>query len=51
MTPFGALYGYDSLTFMEVVLGDNKAPMAKGWFQESQEIIRELKDHLQRAQN
>jgi hypothetical protein len=51
MTPFRALYGYDSLTFMEVALGDNRAPMAKDWIQESQEILRELKDHLQRAQN
>jgi len=46
MTPFRALYDYDSLTFMEVVLGDNMAPMAKDWVQESQEILRELKDHL-----
>jgi hypothetical protein len=46
MTPFRELYGYDSLTFMEVVLGDNKALMAKDWVQESQEIVRELKDHL-----
>jgi hypothetical protein len=51
MTPFRALYGYDSLTFMEIVLGDNRAPMAKDWIQESQEILKELKDHLQRAQN
>jgi hypothetical protein len=36
---------------MEVVLGDNRAPMAKDWIQESQEILRELKDHLQKAQN
>jgi hypothetical protein len=46
MTPFRTLYRYDSLTFMEVVLGDNKDPMAKDWIQESQEILRELKDHL-----
>jgi hypothetical protein len=51
MSPFKALYGYDSLTFMEIVFGDSKAPMAKEWIQESQDILRELKDHLQRSQN
>jgi hypothetical protein len=51
MTHFRALYGYYSLTFMEIVLGDNRAPMDKDWIQESQEILEELKDHLQRSQN
>jgi hypothetical protein len=51
MSPFKALYGYDSLTFMEIAFGDSRAPMAKEWIQESQDILRELKDHLQRAQN
>jgi hypothetical protein len=51
MSPFRALYGYDSLTFMEIAFGDSRAPMAKEWIQESQDILRELKDHLQRAQN
>jgi len=51
MTPFRTLYGYDSLTFMDVALGDSMAPMAKDWVQESWEILRELKDHLQKAQN
>jgi hypothetical protein len=51
MTPFRVLYGYDSLTFMEIAFGDSRAPMAKEWIRESQDILRELKDHLQRAQN
>jgi hypothetical protein len=46
MTPFRALYGYDSLTFMEIAIEDNMAPMAMDWIQESQEILEELKDHL-----
>jgi hypothetical protein len=50
MTPFRALYGYDSLTCMEIALGDNRVPMARDWIQESQEILKELKDHLQMAQ-
>jgi hypothetical protein len=51
MSPFRALYSYDSLTFVEMVFGDSRAPMAKEWIQEIQDILRELKDHLQRAQN
>jgi flagellar basal body L-ring protein FlgH len=39
------------LTFVEIVFGDSRAPMAKEWIQESQDILKELKDHLQRAQN
>jgi hypothetical protein len=35
MTPFRALYGYDSLTFIEVDLGDSRDPMDKDWVQES----------------
>jgi len=46
MTPFRELYGYDSLTFMEVELGDNRALMDKDWVQESQEILKDIKDHL-----
>jgi hypothetical protein len=51
MSPFKALYSYDPLTFVEIVFGDSRAPMAKEWIQESQDILKELKDHLQRAQN
>jgi hypothetical protein len=38
MFPFRALYSYDPPTFVE-------------WIHESRDILRELKDHLQRAQN
>jgi transposase InsO family protein len=51
MSPFKALYSYDPLTFVEIVFEDSRAPMAKEWIQESQDILKELKDHLQRAQN
>jgi hypothetical protein len=50
MSLFKELYGFDSLTFMEIAFGDSRAPMAKQWIQESQDVLRELKDHLQRAQ-
>jgi hypothetical protein len=51
MSPFRALYSYDPLTFVEIVFGDSRDPMAKEWIQEIQDILKELKDHLQRAQN
>jgi hypothetical protein len=51
MSPFKALYNYDPLTFVEIVFGDSRAPIAKEWIQESQDILKELKDHLQKAQN
>lgn len=51
MSPFCALYGYDSLTFIDLVFGDSRAPGAKDWIQESQDILRALKDNLQTTQN
>jgi hypothetical protein len=51
MPPFRALYNYDPLSFVEITFGDNNAPMVQNWIHQSQEILRELKDHLQRAQN
>ena len=50
MSPFRALYSYDPLTFVEIVFGDNRAPMVQDWIQKSQDILREIKDHLHRAQ-
>jgi hypothetical protein len=51
MTPFRYLYGYDVPTFVDRVFGDNRAPKAKYWVQESQDILRTLKKNLQMAQN
>src|ERR1700678_3475917 len=51
MTPFKALYSYDPISFVEIAFGANRAPMVQDWVQQSQDILRELKDHLQRAQN
>jgi hypothetical protein len=51
MSPFRALYNYDPLTFVEIVFGDSRAPMVHDWIQKSQDILRELKYHLHRAQN
>jgi hypothetical protein len=51
MTPFRALYTYDPLSFVEIAFADNRALMVQDWVQQSQDILREMKDHLQRAQN
>jgi hypothetical protein len=51
MSPFKSLHSYEPLTFVEIVFGDTRAPIAKEWIQESQYIFKELKYHLQRAQN
>ena len=51
MTPFYALYGYHSLSFVDMMLGASKAPRAKDWIQESQDILRALKDNMATAQN
>jgi hypothetical protein len=45
MTPFRALYSYDPLSFVEIAFGDSRAPMVQDWVQQSQDRLRELKDH------
>jgi hypothetical protein len=39
MSPFKDLHSYDPLTFVEILFGDNRAPMDKEWIQESQKIL------------
>jgi hypothetical protein len=51
MSPFRALYSYDPLSFLEISFGESRASMVQDWIQQSQDILRELKDHLQRVQN
>jgi hypothetical protein len=51
MKPFRTLYNYDPLSFLEIDFGDNRAPMVQDWVQQSQDILREMKDHLQRVHN
>jgi hypothetical protein len=51
MSPFRELYGYDVPSFVDLAFGDNRAPKAKDWIQESQDILKALKDNLQMAQN
>jgi len=51
MAPFRALYGYDAPSFADLAFGDSRAPLAKDWIEESQDILRVLKNNLQVAQN
>ena len=51
MYPFKELYGYDEITFVEIIFGDSRAPKSKYLVGESQEILKLLKDNLQVAQN
>ena len=51
MTPFKALYGYEALNFADLVFGDSRAPKAKDCVQDSQDILKVLKENLQAAQN
>ena len=51
MSPFRALYRYDASMFADLIFGDNRVPKAKDWIQESQDILKVLKDNLQTAQN
>ena len=49
MSPFRELYGYDALKFYDMIFGDSRAPKAKYLVEESQEILKLLKDNLQIA--
>lgn len=51
MTPFRALYGYDATSFVDLAFGDSRAPKARECLQDSQDILRALKDNIQHAQN
>ena len=51
MSPFKALYGYDALTFYDIIFGDSIAPKGKYWVEDNQENLKLLKDNLQVAQN
>jgi hypothetical protein len=51
MTPFRALYGYDSPTLVDLVFGERKSPKDKDWIIESQDILNLLKENLQMTHN
>ena len=51
MSSFYALYGYQALSFADMMFGASKAPRAKDWIQESQDILRALKDNIATTHN
>ena len=51
MRPFKALYRYEALKFAYLDFGDSKAPKAKDWVHEIQDILKVPKENLQEAQN
>jgi hypothetical protein len=51
MSPFRALYVYDAPYFVETMFGDSRVSGAKDWVEESQRILRAVKENLQEAQN
>jgi hypothetical protein len=51
MTPFQALYGYDAPTLVDLVFEESRAPKAKDWIIESQEILKLFKENLQMMKN
>lgn len=44
-------HGYDASSLINKIFGDSKAPIAKDWIQESQYILKILKENMQVAQN
>ena len=46
MTAFKALYGYEALTFADLVLEDSGASKANDWIQDSQDILKILKENV-----
>lgn len=51
MSPFMALYGYEAPGFLDLLFGDNWVPKAKDILPKSQDIMRSLKENIQKAQN
>ena len=50
MIPFRVLYGYDAPLFFDLAFVDSKAPKAKDWIQEIQDILKVL-ENLQTITN
>ena len=46
MTPFKAMYGYEALSFADLIFGESRAPKEKDWVQDSQDILKVLKENL-----
>lgn len=51
MTPFTTLYGYEPPSFIDLLLSDSRVPSAGDMLQESQDIVKTLKENIAKAQN
>ena len=51
MTPFRALYGYNALSFIDLLTSDVGVPHARDFLQERKYIIDSLRDNISKAQN
>ena len=51
MSPFMALYGYEEPSFMDLLLSNSRVPSVGDLLQESQDIVKALKDNITKAQN
>ena len=54
MTPFKALYGYNALSFVDLIIcdfimSDFRAPHAGDFLQESKDIVDVLRDNISKA--
>ena len=46
MTPFQDLYGYDALSFSDMMFMERKDPIEKEWIHKSQDILGALKKNI-----
>jgi len=49
MSPFRAMYGYDAPSFVETMFRDSRVPGANEWIEESQRILKTVKENMQVA--
>ena len=51
MTPFRALYGYNTPSFADFLMSDVRVPCAGDLLQERKDIVDALRDNIAKAQN
>ena len=51
MPPFYALYGYDYLSFVDLILLHRNVPTTNDFIKQNQDIINSLKDNLHHSPN
>lgn len=51
MSPFMALYRYEAPTLVDIIFDDSRIPKAKEFLQDTQDIMRSLKENIRGAQD